>query len=473
MSYRRKNTNKSSGKDRLLPVHTGCAGDTLYFASSSAATVGNLESLKPESYAMSQYLYGKGMRATPVGNLPGGYGYECIRTSKTGGKFNNVTHVKREYVNVPFMLAWRDYSYANGWYMVPYRRRPPQANVSLSNLVNQMHSYNSVGSDSEFSSSAFWSMRPKFEGQVSIINSIFELKDFKDVVNLPKMFRGISKALHTPNVTWAQKQRFLDTHDKRAAGVPSYWNKSEGSLKKIVEDSASTSAAAVLTVNLAIKPTLSDIMAIAAQAATAADQAQRTFQYYGAVGTTGHFGRSDTKASFTYGTKSNYVYANGLQTVLKRTATMYSHYDYVMRSHNEALRYYWGLTGTVEALWNMLPLSFVLDYVFTIGKALKYMARDNNVTKLSTEYCESCKITITQGDHIIQDPRVLSAVVDGVFIKPPTSGSRSALLVSGSRETRYTREVMEPYKGPALPRLKMPSTTQAVNMLALARLFLQ
>ena len=118
----------------------------------------------------------------------------------------------------------------------------------------------------------------------------------------------------------------------------------------------------------------------------------------------------------------------------------------------------------------MLPLSFVLDYIWTIGKSLEYMDRDETVDILSTEYCESCKVIAHSGYFYLQDTRTPALMIDGVYKMPKSK--LTPHLVTGTAGSYYQRIVKEPYKGPALPIFKAPSSSQTANLLALARCLL-
>lgn len=478
--FKRRSHSKVSHKVRELYPDLGCmpVKDTLYRAYSGYhyTTSETYQPLLNEDTYLGFWKQSYLMRGTniTVGQV---LGQEEI-TSVNGGRssMHACTHRKLNMVNYPHATHSERYNRPGALYYTHYWRTKPSSGYALY-LVNVLDGYlkrYSVGNDSGFSGRAFWSMRPTFEGQVSLINSIFELKDFRDVVNLPKLYKRLQNILNSPLIRSINRSdlRAKERYLARTRARLVYGNTDKATMKALTRDLSGSAAAAVLTMNLAIKPTISDFMSISAQLLQSASDAQSIFGLYGGLGSTSHFSEVDVEHKLTLGSGNYYYLATGTHHKVKRTATMRSFYDYQMRPYNEALRLYWGLTGTTEALWNMLPLSFVLDYIFTVGKALEAMKRDDNVTNLRTEYCESIKIELTDGTHIALTPRMHSSIINGRFFKRPNFGSETYHLVSGTQCTRYTRKPMEPYKGPALPKFKKPSANQAVNILALARVFL-
>lgn len=399
------------------------------------------------------------------------YGEESIAsTSGSKGDMHNCTHIKIGGYNVPWLII---HSYKGRYYYFDYFRfgLPNVYYRYLTQEVYSLHLQYQPGHDRLFSGRAYWSMRPKFEGKVSIINSIFELKDFKDVLRIGKIVGKFKKALRGPDFNKGYKHVSKALNTATKSGIGNHGGLNLETLKRVSHDSTGAIAAGILAYNLAIKPTISDILAITEQLATEVKDAEEQFALSGDDGSLSHYSERTLISSPTVSTDPvNYWTANGKHCEVLQTATMRSFYEYKARSMADVLCRYWGMYGTIDAVWNMLPLSFVLDYALTIGKALNFMDRDNNVFNLTTEYCESVKISNNYGMHIVQSSSTPGLVIDGQW-KLPTSGPKYH-LVSGTRCKRYQRTVMDPYKGPALPRIKMPSTSQSINMLALVRCFM-
>lgn len=470
-----------------MPTYLGEANNRLYSRTSIYGVP------VPSESEAKRLFYARRTLATTSIALDSNWGLEEI-VSQNGkrSEFHNCTHARQRGANLPFLLLWlvkgrlQKVEYYRRSTIRPYRK-------NLADTVSGLVSEYSPGGDPFFSGRAFWSMRPKFQGEVSLINSVFELKDFKDVLHPTKVVRSIrdlisgkavrsfmEKASKSPNalgVTRVSNNRDYDgdiipqaAATIKNAAVGSF-NLIPSSTSAMVRSTTGMAASAQLTLSLAIKPTIADVLAIIANAQRTAMDAQKMFHDYGNDGSVSHFSETALRSDqLTRCTGNNYVYAEGSTVKVVRTATMRSFYEYKMRSHNQALQKYWGLTGTVDALWNMLPLSFVLDYVFTVGKVLEYMRRDDNVLHLRTEYCESVKLRATDGLHIVQDSRVPALLIDGEWY--PSTSKETSHLISGTEYTRYQRSVVPPYKGPALPKFKVPSGSQGMNLLALARVIL-
>lgn len=468
MSKKRKSRTEWKKRSRLLFRDFGRANDLKLWGTSSTVyktsltygiTYGNPD------WLLSQYYLGERSRSMQVSPACDWLGAEEICTS-VGRRdvMNDCVHVKTRAKNLPYLLLSEQYNSSTKMNVVYYTR---SAVSSVSRDVGAIAlglGFGRNGMDQQFSARAYWSMRPRFEGDVSIVNSIFELKDFKDVVNLSKQLgnlRNVAREIREYSYKAVASRRKVLLEQTSPLNT----------VNVLARDITGTAANAQLTYSLAIMPTIMDFMAITAQLLTDCQERQQAFKDYGEIGTTSHFTEGDFINSTTSGPYNGYTHGTGLTLTTVRTATMRSKYSYIMRDRNEALRKYWGLTGTAEQLHNMLPLSFIGDYFVGLNKVLSYMNWDENVTDLKTEYCESLRCTAASGVHLLISPRTPCVILDGKFVKIPKQGLRS-LLVSGYEGTFYERKVMEPYKGPALPRIKVPSSNQAANLLALARVFI-
>lgn len=97
------------------------------------------------------------------------------------------------------------------------------------------------------------------------------------------------------------------------------------------------------------------------------------------------------------------------------------------------------------------------------------MEHDPNVRLNEYEYGESLKSNFMYGTSTSGSPILTQLVIDGnVYIKSQGDRMKDRLL-SGLEGSLYTRALRTPYYGPATPRLKLPSTTQTLNMGALLR----
>lgn len=455
-----------SERTRLLCRDFGRSNDVKYYTLSVQANklaVNYGITYNNPDWCRAQYLSAENLRTTAVQACDWVGNEKIFSTFGLPNQFNNVTHLKTRAKNLPYFHLSEQYNSSSLMNCVYYWRSPVPTSIRTDvGSLALGNGFGQVGMDQMFSARAYWSMRPKFEGDVSIINSIFELKDFKDVVNLSHQLKGIRNAA---KVLREYSEYVVKAKKKRLAAI------SPTSVSdNLALDITGTVANAQLTYSLAIMPTIMDYLAITAQLLTDVHEKQKIFSEYGERGTTSHFSERTTQSFASSNPNNGYAYATGLILQSKRTATARFKYSYIMRDRNEALRKYWGLTGTAEQLWNMLPLSFVVDYFLGVGKALSYMSWDEHVTDLKIEYCESIRTVAGSGYHLLLSPRTPCVIVDGV-VQKISSQSRS-LLVSGFEGTFYERKVMEPYKGMVLPKLRLPTRNQTANLLALARSFL-
>lgn len=206
------------------------------------------------------------------------------------------------------------------------------------------------------------------------------------------------------------------------------------------------------------------------QATTLAVDAQREFKELGTELQTSHYSEvvvhSDTG---TRGSKNNYWVKTGEYSSTKYTVTCKYLYDYTLRESVAAFMRYWGLGGSFEALWNMVPWSFLVDYVIQIGKSLHAMERDPHVTNWQIKsWTESEKYKICRGYYVCDDPRAKLFVLDGKFKYP---NQAAGTLLSGVEGSIYERKASEPAIGLYVPKLKGPSLKQWLNVAALARCF--
>lgn len=230
-------------------------------------------------------------------------------------------------------------------------------------------------------------------------------------------------------------------------------------------------ASAILTVNLAIKPTISDFGAVCNVINQDLNAKFNNFVDYGKEGARSHYTeRGIVNRNILAGDFNSYWYGPGTQATWRKTATSISYFDYKTRDAVALTKKFYGLEWDAGKVWNALPLSFLLDYFFKIGDALEMMTVDSDVHLRGQYYCESTKVLFSQGQFIIPDDRLEMLVIDG-DPKVNCRTSDEALLVTGLNRAVYRRVPMEPYKGPALPRVAVPSFNQWSNLASLAWLF--
>lgn len=308
---------------------------------------------------------------------------------------------------------------------------------------------------SSASSRAWWSMQPRFQGDFDGLNFLYELKDFKTIAKHITALRPgrIHQTLKRVKSAIGRARRAVEqgTATRRAA----------------ITASAATRTAAegILIKHFAIDPTVKDLMSLHHQLKQLVDDVQHRFRDKGLESNTRHY--SETIAEVD----STTAYAQGYGNILVGktfkdvfTATMTFTYDYKLRDTFDALKRYYGLQLNAGVVWNAMPFTFLVDYFVKVGDAIENMSTDPNVVLHQHQYCESRLKTANSG------------IVWGGSGTYPTF----AVIING-REGRiwqpitaytgslYERRVVPPSKGMALPRVKLPSVKQAVNIACLVR----
>lgn len=356
-------------------------------------------------------------------------------TERHRPEFNSCRHTKSKCVTLPFGAnywlsstdTWSGASFLCGWRA--YRSVYPT-------VVMPEIDWKVVSSNMQ--AEAYWGMVPKFEGDISMINFLMELKDFRDV---SRMFAQIGRTL-------GDKLHPFSSPTKRTAEY-------------------------FLGVQFALRPFLRDLKAILSQAQTLVYKAQMDFASQGLTDTDRHYSiplssmQSVVRTNF-FGSSQYVSLFDGSKSSGVWTATMEGNYGYTMRSDLNAFGKYWGLDITAEALWNALPFSFLVDYVFTVSKALRVMRRDNNVHYHIVRYCESILQTYEKGYFIgpglTPDKFPITFAVDNTYLGRSLGEIH---FVTGRSCTAYERVVKTPYWGPHLPRFRVPSGIQSLNAAAL------
>lgn len=312
--------------------------------------------------------------------------------------------------------------------------------------------------DTMFASSRAWNtMQPRFESDANIMLSIMEAQELKDLSSLLKPSRFESLA-----------NEFLQVSQKLK--IPKLVKMAP---KFVLSDMTRVAAESWLAVMLAIMPTLSDLHNIFDAIENGYQAALDRFAQNGVDGTTRYYSENlHLNSTLVPGRYNNSHYLNGTHETVKFTAAMNFGYQYNIKSKFEAIKRYYGLGGGFATLWERVPLSFLIDYVFTIGKALKAMERDPNVADLTVyNYSESLLSTYESGNFMDQTSiRVVCPILNGKFI--PVDERKSTQLLAGSTSSLYTRVLTQPVKGTYIPRFKKPSGKQAATALALVRLFM-
>lgn len=368
-------------------------------------------------------------------------------------KYNLCTHRFTQLLNYAYTATYYTTalhtSVAGAYYM---RRKDGYSTPTLS-LVSTLNQHYTADADSA-RRTAWSTMQPRFEGDISMFNFIVELKDFKSLAT-----------------------KLLTKHP--IAKLSNYMRKISRKIRKRgtwIADHSKPLAELHLQNEFALKPLLSDIFTITCQIEELVANVQQEFSDAGRERNSRHYTEELFRTEADIRTPANI--ANAPQITVGTTctttfnATMEYSYEYNMRGTLDAFMKYWGVYPSAEAVWNALPGSFLFDYFIKVGDSLKLASRDPNVLLNMSQYCESLKSVMSVGvcfkPEWLYAPVVLTGLTYGSM---PVGLSTSNNQVHGARTLLYTRYPTSPNKGIALPRVKLPSSKQAINMLALARCF--
>lgn len=411
-----------------------------------------------ETMLRNDHIYGLSMASSKVSITNYVMGEEKLTSTDYYYQENHCDHYKMVRVNYPVTYGYKTSSTRKSTW--PFVRIVPSVWTYPSVAsVKAMHDERLSKVDDQLRSEAYWDMRPKFEGEVSMLNFIYELKDFRSIAKL------LSRS-NRSNPLWALSQE---------VGTTRAWNDTKSVISAPFKSPTKTLAEAHLVNAFAIQPLISDLTAIVKQLHQMVDDAQSQFAASGA-GNTRHWSKQlDPVASLTkVGTTSDPVSTwNGSSLQCKYSVTGTQTYVYTPRSRFNATLQYWGLVPSLEATWNALPFSFLVDYFISIGKSLKRMRVDQNVNayRLST-LTESVKTKYSIGRFLSTYPNAANLGLYGDDKYYSSVSSLNPFLVDGYECTFYKRVPnVKPYYGPALPRIKVPSSNQLLNMAALARCF--
>lgn len=369
--------------------------------------------------------------------------------------FNNCRHYKDRLVNLPYAYLIQQFNSSYAGYYQAFLR---ETDFSSS---PQVLSSADFGMYDGASRRGWWEMKPRFEGEVQMLNFLFELKDFKDIAKAMLKFKGLSeikdRLSHLRNAFY-RIPRVMGRATATTADVLR-------STKAIAGTSTKAAAELRLAYSFALMPLIRDLGDILFQAGQIVREVQLQFKEQGEELNVRHYSETDVvKDTLVTGINNNYWKATGIHEKRVFTATLEYGYNYTMREQSDAFLRYWGLQLTPEAIWNALPFSFLVDYVFSVGNAIHSMSVDPNVKLMPSQYCESILSKYSCGITAAGDSRA-NLLINGL------TASRGD-IICGHTGSFYQRRVCAPNKGMATPRLKLPTTGQGVNMAALAVCFI-
>lgn len=398
---------------------------------------------------LKKYLNGNGVQDSV--NQYGGY-QSFVSTKRPRPAWNNLTNFKQWGFSYP----WAALSHRHNNLATLYFLEGREHRASIAQSFRDVSYLRAITpKDTLLSSNRAWqTMQPRFESDVDLLMSLGESLELVQLSSLLK-FHGpksisnsidqISSALNLP--------KLLKTAPKIA-------------LSGLTQSAAES----WLAIQLAIMPTLSDAHNILNAMSVNIDQAQQNFAQKGIDGNTRNYRETlyeyDTRVPGTY----NAAYkSSGTRETVTFNAAMHYGYQYSLRDHVKAYEKYLGLHSKLSTYWEWIPFSFVVDYFLKIGKALKAMERDPNVSNLNVfNYSESLLSKSQTGSWIDSAHNLVSrAIVNGRIQEEP-----GLTQVAGSTSSLYTRVVTEPSKGLYVPRVALPSSKQSSICLALVRVLI-
>lgn len=446
-------------KTRVLPQDFGAANDLKYWSSSGSYnySVANRHLYDKFVAEMSARYYDGMSKRNTNATSPSFVGGEVFDSSKNPQPlFNTCFHTIDKVVNYAYGYVHPAWNIWPGWtsgYYAPYLRSSgAYTGVSKYKADTNFEAWDAT------SRRAWWSMQPRFEGEVSMLNFLFELKDFRDIAKfaIKVDWASISKTLLTfsKRLSKYRKELMLQPHS-----VISLSLKSAKALSLLA-------AQLHLTNEFAIKPLISDLSHIFVQSNQIIEDVQNEFKSKGLEKNTRHFSEtSEFKRAITPGRYNAMFFGSGELIKSLFTATLEFKYNYILRLETELFMKYWGLNFTPEVIWEAIPFSFLVDYFCKIGDAIHNVSLDKNCTVFTQQYCESILTTGQEGTFW----RGLSnshAIVDGLPAGPDA-------LIAGRSYSSYVRRVVAPNRGLPTPKFKLPSGKQGLNMVALARCFIK
>lgn len=399
-------------------------------------------------YLMEQRRIGM-ETATKVRTIPEHIGVEQFSSSRRKRPlFNNCTHRKTYAVNHAYTAAFKIRDTFSVYSINNLRKYYRESFPSVDD-VGLLDQHFSTAGVRNAQCTAWGTMQPRFEGDVNLFVFLAELRDFKSLLRI---------MANKPLLKLSNWIRRLRTKSRKLRLDPSL-----------------PLAQAHLTNEFAIKPLISDIISITCQLETLAREAQQKFADAGRERSSRHYTEELFRDDFD--TRTAYKQSNaphlleGTSKTLTFNATMEYSYRYNMRGPLQAFMRYWGLVPNAEAVWELIPFSFLLDYFIKIGDSIRTASRDGHVDLNLSQYCESITSYSTNGIHY-KSEHLYAPLITGEGLGNLAYDRSPNGLVSGYVSSLYTRRVTTPNRGLALPRLAVPSGKQGLNMLALARCFI-
>lgn len=302
-------------------------------------------------------------------------------------------------------------------------------------------------------------MAPKIKAQTMGLVFLYELPECAEITKLiVELAQDMLNNRHLLAHHYTRKGR-----GKRERYVPRDPSRSPDDPTIIDIELTGPAAAGYLTWQLALAPLISDIKVIRDLLRTAKEkyrEAQKGHEF-----TPHHYSEvlyeRDERIRLNSG--GNFAISRGKFLKTKFHAESWLTWHGYDGSFNEFVRLVSGLVIDLPTYWEAIPFSFVLDYFFTVGKALERLSDVGTLPSVTDDYLESTVMESSLGDHF--DDRLLH----NFLVKERTTRLSANKLFAGWARTIYNRTPTWPYKGLVLPQLRMPNLRQAGVIAALLR----
>jgi hypothetical protein len=334
-------------KERPSPPRLGFTGTNKTYSASSQLASGPTTQLKT---AFEQRLlglpakhYAGGFLASTTVSFPSFIGTDEISyVNGQRDKFNPCVHAYSQLVQLGYGTIVRHYSKTYTYYEMPFVKR-----YSGISTINKLANHFYRGDLLTARVRAWKTMQPRIEGEMELLNFLFELADVKQLLT------------HAYELIFKLKSKVRQL--KRMKKQPS--------ISLAVSNLG-------LEYNLAISPMIMDLKAIWVNIASTLDALQDRFINDGQHSNTRHYSEllfdDDYRSA---GRTNSYYIKTGMRNLTVFNATLDFKYAYKRRSRVDFAKRFWNLNLTPEVFWNAIPFSFVLDYFVKIGKAIHYMSR--------------------------------------------------------------------------------------------------
>jgi hypothetical protein len=446
-------------KSRELEFDPGDRSDCKYYNSTSLgrSDTGAVKSFveQPDETLKSWYADGYTKAAT-VSSISTLKGAERIQsTTRPKPLFNSCDHTQGRAHNFAYAAVIWKANYVNptrfgAWYTRYMRKAGTFSSVLLPMPQDTWDAYDDARRR------AWWEMQPRFETEIQLLNFIYELKDFKHLCKALWNIR-VAEIGGRLRAFWKQlqKSRISDNSPPLQKGI------------QTLSDLTQVAATERLVEQFAIRPLISDLTAIFTTLAVTIERAQANFANRGNLSQLSHYSENgQTTQTGSYGTLASAPFFDGMYTASTFTATMQYRYKYDLRRGWDLLSHGLGLDFNAEVLWNMIPFSFLVDYIYKVGHALHAVRLDPNTDVQMLQYSESILNSTSSG--IMAD---LS--VDALLgLHCPCSRTIGVMVpLTGYTATHYVRRLVNPHKAMYTPCTKPASKGQLWNLAALIRCF--